>query len=126
MIAFLWALIGGVRGLIAAAIAAVAVGVSLSAYDRLIDDPAVAAAARKDLVARAELTAAEAELAEVRRQLDAGSKALEQYRILAEADAIADAEKDRRTEQEIAVMEAKLIEQGRRCPITEEDLLEFR
>ncbi len=100
MIAILWALIGGARGIFVAAGAAALVWASLSAYDRLVDDPAVAAAARRDFVARSELTAAQAQLAELQRQVTAGAAALERYRILAEADAIADAEKDRRTEQE--------------------------
>lgn len=125
-LSFLWALIGGARGIFVAAGAAVAVFVSLQAYDRLVDDPAVAAAARRDFVARAELTAAQAQLAELQRQVTAGNRAIEQFQKMAEADAIADEEMERRTELQIAAMEARLKAEGRSCTITKEDLLEFR
>lgn len=119
---FIWALIGGARGLFVAAGAAAAVWVSLSAYDRLVDDPAVAAAARRDFVARAELEAEKAKNAELVRQLNAGAAALEEARRLAEADAIADAETVRRTEVEILEYEKRLAAAGRSCKLAPGDL----
>lgn len=121
-LSFLWALIGGARGIFVAAGVAVAVFVSLQAYDRLVDDPAVAAAARRDFVARAELTAARAQLAELQRQVTAGNRAIEQFQKMAEADELADAEMARRQEQEIAGYEQALADAGRSCKITPQDL----
>jgi hypothetical protein len=112
---FLWALIGGARGIIVAAGAAAIVWASLSAFDRLIDDPAVAAAARKDFVARAELEAEKAKSAELVRQLNAGAAAIEEARKQAEADAIAAEETARRTEVEIVAYEKRLAAAGRSC-----------
>jgi len=119
---FLWALIGGVRGLFVAAGAAVAVWASLSAYDKLVDDPAVAAAARRDFVERSELKAAEAKADELQRQRDAAAAALEEARKQAEADAIADAETARRTEVEILEYEKRLAAAGRSCKLAPDDL----
>lgn len=67
-----------------------------SAYDRLIDDPAIAAAARAGLVAQAELDASQAQVIEERRlrafmdgkasALAEANKRFEQSRILTEIE----------------------------------------
>lgn len=117
-------LIGGIRGLIGAAIAAVIVWSALTLYDRVWDDPAVAAAAREHYVREAELIAAQAQLAEYRRQVEAGNEALAEARRMAEADAIADAESNRRMEQGIAEYEKRLAAAGKSCLI-DNDALDF-
>jgi hypothetical protein len=88
----------------------------------LIDDPAVAAAARKDFVARAELEAEKAKNAELVRQLNAGAAAIEEARKQADADAIAAEETARRTEVEIVAYEKRLAAAGRSCRIDPADL----
>ncbi|MDF2622164.1 MAG: hypothetical protein K0S00_4823, partial [Xanthobacteraceae bacterium] len=50
--------------------------VALTTYDRLVDDPAVAAVAREGYVQLAEKTALQAQLAELTRQRAASDEAL--------------------------------------------------
>lgn len=118
----LWALIGGARGLFAAAGAAAIVWASLSAYDRLVDDPAVAAAARQDFVARAELEAEKAKSAEFARQVAAGQAALALEQRQREADEAEQAEQAKQREILIHVYETKLKEAGRSCGLTPADV----
>lgn len=115
-------LIGGIRGIIAAVSGAVLMFVALGAYDRLIDDPAVARAAREGYVALAEKTALEAKLlAETRRRaaVEAASADFARRKLIAEAIA---AQKTEQLEQEVAAYEAKLLAANRLCRLDGADI----
>jgi hypothetical protein len=106
-----------------AAAAGIAATLVLSmAYDALIDDPAVARAAREGFVRIAEKAALEAQLAETRRQLNAGAQALEEHRKRLAAKArLADTAREQ-MEQEIARYETELDRAGRRCDLDAADI----
>lgn len=123
-------MIGGlVAGLVArfavplAAIAGLALaGTAAALWDRYVDDPAVAAAARRGYVLTVERDAAEAELAEARRQLKVASEARDRFALgLAQAQA-ASAVRSEKLESEIADHEKKLAEAGRACRLDRPDL----
>ena len=100
------ALIGGLRGIVTALAASAATIALVGVYDKLIDDPAIAKAARQGFVVLAEKTALQASVAELKRQADARQDALEKFesrRIMAEAQAETRAAL---LEQEIAAYEA--------------------
>lgn len=93
-----------------------------SLWDRFVDDPAVAAAARRGYVLESEKTAAEAELAEVRRQLAAATAARNRFAVgLAQANAAAQAHAEK-LESEIADYEKKLDAAGRKCGLDRADI----
>lgn len=117
-----WAVIGGWRGVIAAAAAVALTSSAWTLYDRTIDDPAVARAARSEYVARAELEAAKARLAEVERQRDIGAQALEEYRRRLAAYEQVEAAEDARHELEIAENEKRLQAAGRSCVLDDADI----
>ncbi len=80
--------------------------------------------ALEGFVARAELEAANAKLAELERQRNAGAQALEEYRKrLAAWQAVAAAE-DERHEKEITDYEKKLADLGKSC-LVDADFLDF-
>lgn len=120
----LWTALGGFRGLLAAFLAAAVTWGACALYDRAIDDPAVAASARQDYVQRAELTAAQARLAEVERQRNAGAQTLEEYRKRLAAYQTAAAAEDARHEQEISDYEKKLADLGKSC-LVDGDFLDW-
>lgn len=92
------------------------------AYDALIDDPSVSRAAREGIVRIAEKTALEAQLAETKRQLNAGAQALEEHRKrLAATVRLADTAREQ-MEQEIARYETELGRAGRRCELDPADI----
>ncbi len=118
----LWAVIGGLRGALVATAAVAFTASSLALYDRAIDDPAVARVARLEFVARAELEAAKARLAEAERQRDAGAQALEEFRQRFAAQEQVERAEDARHEKEIADYEKKLAAQGRGCVLDDGDI----
>lgn len=121
-----WTLIGGLRGVLAASVALVAATLAFTAYDRWIDDPAVVQAATKDLVAKAELDAANSKNTELTRQLTAGRKATAGFAdLLADAQAkerAADMDADKRN----ARYEAELAAAGRAWLLTRDDIERLR
>ncbi len=118
----LWAVIGGLRGALVAAAAVTLTASTLALYDRAIDDPAVARGARREFVARAELVAAKAKLAEAERQRDAGAQALEEFRRRLAVEQQVERAEDARHEKEIADYEKKLAAQGRGCVLDDGDI----
>ena len=115
-------LIGGIRGIFATLLGAALMFVALGAYDRLIDDPQIAAAARAGYVALAEKTALEAKLlAETRRRaaVEAASADFARRKLIAEAIA---AQKTEQLEQEVAAYEAKLLAANRLCRLDGADI----
>lgn len=118
MLAFL----GGFRATITASFAAFAMFVAMTIYDRLVDDPAVARAARENYVRSAQLEAANAKIAELARQLEAGQRA---NQLFAELLAQVRAENEilsEQLEQDIARYEALLAADGRSCVLDQRDL----
>lgn len=122
ILSLLWTLAGGLRGLVTAAVAGAATLALAGLYDRLVDDPAVAAAARRYMVAKAELDAERARGTELERQLTAGAQALEEYRRRLAAEQRAQDETDARHEQEIADYEKRLADAGRGCALDRDDI----
>lgn len=124
--AVIWAMIGPTVTRFAAPLAAVAalvltlVGAQL--YDRWIDDPAVAKAARLDFVRKAELTAAQALHAETLRQLAAARRVNGQYLAELQAARAAEAAASEILEQEIADYEKRLADNGRACLLNDADI----
>lgn len=93
-----------------------------AAWDRFVDDPVVAAAARRGYVLEAENTATTAELAEVKRQLRVIAEARDRYaRGLAQAEA-ASAARAEQLESEISAYERKLAADGRRRLLDRTDI----
>lgn len=91
-------------------------------WDCLVDDPAVAAAARRGYVLTVERDAAEAELAETRRQLTVAREARDRFAIgLAQAQAASAAHAEK-LETEIAAYETELVAAGRACRLDRDDV----
>jgi len=91
-------------------------------WDRWIDDPAVAAAARHGYVLETEKDATAAELAEVRRQLAVVTELRDRFALdlsRSQAAAAAHAEK---LESEIAAYETQLVAAGRACRLDRADI----
>lgn len=108
--------------LIAAAFAVVVTLAACVVFDRLIDDPAERAAARRGWVQEYRLKASEARAAELARQTRAAQTAL-----IAHRTRLASMEAERvlvaaRTEQEIADYERKLADTGRSCRLSRHDV----
>lgn len=91
-------------------------------WDRWIDDPAVAAAARHGYVLEAEKDAAAAELAEVRRQLAVVTELRDRFALdLSQVQAAAAAHAEK-LESEIAAYETQLVAAGRACRLDRADI----
>lgn len=122
MIAIIWTLIGGFRGVLIAGAVAAATIATAAVYDRLIDDPGVVRTARAGFVLESERDALVARLAEEHRQRKAAETASDWLRIEIagrDAQAAIDAEK---TELEIADYEKKLANAGRSCSLDDADI----
>lgn len=136
-------IVGNVRDIMATVSgAAVAVGIMLVIYEgiplgpfrdipllgpalELVTDGRVdreRKAARAGLVQEAKLVAAEAELAETRRQLAAGRVATEGFAELLAAAQAREAELDATTQLKEAEYEAQLADRGRVCRLDADDL----
>lgn len=115
-------LIGGLRGILAALSGAVLMVFALCAYDRLIDDPAVARAAREAQVSKFEAESA---------------KALNQALLIAgkaQSEAVEAAQRDQliasrlheiettQMEAQIAALETNLAKTGRSCLLDKSDI----
>lgn len=114
----LWSLIGGIRGI---ALIVAMLGI-FATYDRYIDDPLVAANARKGFVLEAERDALMAQLEERKRQAAAAESAVAglQYE-LNQQRFNNEAARDQ-LESEIKDYEAKLKSDGRFCTLSDEDI----
>lgn len=87
-----------------------------------LHDAAVARNARAGYVLAAEKTAAEAQVAELQRQVRAGERALEEHRQRLAADQAYDQQQSIQREQEILAYEALLSQANRRCALSADDL----
>lgn len=92
------------------------------AYDKLFDDPAVAREARSGYVLQAEKVAAEQTAAELLRQRNAATQALEEHRKRLAAAELLDEQKSAEREQEILAYEIRLSQANRRCLLDRDDL----
>jgi len=79
-------------------------------------------AAAADIVSRAELAAAEAEAGELRRQIEAGRKAVASYASQLAIARAAQTQAEQTREQEIATYEQRLETAGRSCRLDADDL----
>lgn len=122
MLPVMWALVGGIRGIIVAAATACAVLGAAHVYNTVIDNPAVVREARAGFVLQAERDALVARLAEVERQRVAAERAradLQGWIEQIERDAEARTEQ---LEKEIDEYEQKLAEDGRACYLNRADI----
>lgn len=116
------ALLGGISGIIRMVAGAAIAAVLAYAVTYLIIVPLERSDARRGYVVLAEKVAAEAEAAELRRQRDAASVALEEHRKrLAVAEA-AEEQANGRLEKEIAENEIALDAAGRSCRAGSDDI----
>ena len=97
---------------------------ALTAYDRFIDDPAVAEKARSGYIAYADKAALEAQLTEYKRQVDGANKS-----ILAFAQTLSELRTQETVEDAKAKQESEAYaklrkEKGTECPLTD-DIIEF-
>lgn len=117
MIAFLLSPLGKIAGAVALLAAAfLGFRVWLSAHD---------AAVLKGYVLVSEKIAAEAELAEVKRQLDAGKIVIASYTEVAKNARAKELETSAQAETRIKEYEAKLVSLGRRCDLDSADIDEL-
>lgn len=104
------------------ALGAAALLAAATAYDALIDDPAVRRAALAGFVAQAELSAAQAQIAEISRQKAAADASLAEFsERLRVAERAALAANDA-LEAAIAAHADVLAKEGRSCPLTDADI----
>lgn len=95
---------------------------ALFVYDLVIDDPSVAREARSGYVAFAEKTKLEAQLAEYKRQVDAGNESILAFaKTLSELRAKEESE-DKLSEEKVRAYEKKLSESDRKCGLTDDDI----
>lgn len=109
------ALVGGLSGIIRMAAASVATAVLAYAVTYLIIVPLERADARRGYVVIAEKTAAEAEAAELRRQRNAASQSLDEYRKRLAVSEASEEQANARMEKENAENETALKNRGRSC-----------
>lgn len=103
--------------------AGLAVGTAgMAAYDRWIDDPAVARAARTDFVHKSEKVALEAQLDLERRTIAGYQLSILDYQNKLEAVRQMNAAEDERIAQENAEYEAELKADGRHRGLTDADI----
>ncbi len=101
----------------------VLVGLALgSLYNAVWRDSQIAAEARSGYVLAAEAVAAKAQAAELARQQQAASAALDALNARIVAASQAEAEKDAAHEQSIRDYEARLAQEHRSCPLSAADL----
>ncbi|GLS29973.1 hypothetical protein SAMN04488498_104322 [Mesorhizobium albiziae] len=93
-----------------------------AAWDRFVDDPAVAAAARGGFVQRSEKVAAEAELAATRRQLADVRAARDRFALILAHSQAAASRQVERMESGIVKNEKKLAEDGREWRLDRADI----
>lgn len=111
-----------IREILGAAVGGVIVLLTLTTYDRLIDDPAVRQAATEKMVERTLAEAAFAKADELTRQLQAAEKVsnnLEQQLSIARKVA---AERTEKLEKEAKDYEALLARDGKRRPLDQRDI----
>lgn len=116
--AILIALLGGVGGALRLA-AGVAAGIGF-AY--LVIVPLERSDARRGYVLQAQVEAAEAKLAEVQRQVDAGQIVIESYQTILKNARAKDAVEDEQFARDRRDFEAKLVAAGRGCQLDSSDL----
>lgn len=95
---------------------------AMLAYDRMVDDPAVAAKARQGYVQESESAALRAQVAELKRQRDAAEKAAAQWAEQLERQQLVEDAQEREREAERADLAARLASGGRSCPIGPDEL----
>lgn len=118
----LYGLIGGLRGLLTAVIAASLMFALVSAYDKLVAYPAIAKAAKMEYVDLAEKMALVAQVGEAKRQKIAVENAKAIFaKSLAEIQFAAVSQDNEQTKR-ISVYEKLLKESGRSCLLDESDL----
>lgn len=116
------AIIGGLRGILAALAGSALTFALMAGYDRLIDDPAIARQAQLIFVEKAERQAAIASMAEARRQREAIDKANADFTLaIRTREALAQSERTA-LEQEIADYEKRLSNAGRACLLDDGDV----
>jgi hypothetical protein len=115
-------ILGGFRGLLSGLCAAAITWALLSTWDRLIDDPAVASAARLAFVEKAEKAEAVAMAAEARRQRDAVQKATEEFNHKLLVQEALNARKIEEREQRISDYEKRMEGEGRSDRLTGADI----
>ena len=96
--------------------------VGLLAYDRLIDDPSVARAARQGYVTEAEQAAMRAERDEALRQAQVAIKSALDFQKAWQDENAKVEELERAAEQEEAAYEKQLTDANRRCELSQHDL----
>lgn len=114
----LWILIGGFRGILVA-LATIA---ACYVYNGLIDNPWVVHEARAGFVLQSKLDAANAELAERKRQANASAQAYTELQKRLAAQQQKDAADDAATEEAIKEYEKKLADAGRSCRLDDTDI----
>ena len=121
-VTFTYQLVGGLRGIITGALASVAMFALMSGYDKLIDDPAIAKAAKMEFVDLSEKLAHAAQVSETRRQKVAVDAALEIYnhRLLV-SQALAASQEDE-LKQRISKYEKLLADEGRSWLLDDADV----
>lgn len=122
MIAILTGLLRPFAVPLAAAAGFTAAVVISSVYDRLIDDPFVAHAARKNYVAQVKFDTLKFQLDAERRGRAIAEEAGRKYARTLIAFQREQQERELRIEQEIADYEAKLRENGRQCRLDRGDI----
>jgi hypothetical protein len=126
LVGWLVGLFGGRAGVIGAVIVAVLTAfVSLMGarlYDTYIDDPRVVRDATRDMVAKVELEAEKAKLAEALRQLDVARMALDDFKakVAVDEQSYADAISD--LEAELERYADELEKAGRACRLDDGDI----
>lgn len=114
----MWALVGGLSGLARMAIG----GFVVFAICYFVIIPLERSDARKGYVLLAEKTAAEAQAAELRRQINATAQSLEEHRRRLAAAEVADQQQTEEREREIAAYEIRLDQASRRCVLDRDDV----
>lgn len=114
----MWALLGGLSGMARIAIG----GFVTFAICYFLIIPLERSDARKGYVLLAEKTAAEAQAAELRRQINATAQSLEEHRRRLAAAEAEEQQKAEDREREILAYEVRLDQANRRCVLDRDDL----
>lgn len=92
------------------------------AYNTFIENPRIARDAREGYVREAEKAALDAELREVRRQLDAAEKAATLWQAQLTRAQKEEDERAQQVESDIAEFKAKLLAENRSCSLSDSDI----